>query len=255
MSPAGIGRGTPVVPGKLIGSPRRHPRRQEAEALRLQRVAVPAQRLHRIDRHAEPVAQCRHDRRIVPPAAGDQPAQRRRRQRRGGDRGGGERHQRRRAIGRRQVARARSPPATRRSPADPAISAPGGRNTDAPAAGPAPPHPPARTAPARHRGRTRRRCAAPSSRPADHCPARCRTRPASPSAPIQVTLATPPMFSTASGFAQIARQRGMVDRRQRRTLARPPPRRPSGSRTPPARRSAAPVRAASPICQVRRRSG
>ena len=73
--------------------------REEPEALRLQRVAVPADCLHRLDRHAQHGAQRGHDRRIVPAAAGDQPAQRGRRQRSQRHGLGGERHQRCRAIG------------------------------------------------------------------------------------------------------------------------------------------------------------
>ena len=55
-SPPGIGVGTPVVVGRLSGRPRSERTREIAEALRLDEVAVPADRLDRIDRHAEPLA-------------------------------------------------------------------------------------------------------------------------------------------------------------------------------------------------------
>ncbi len=144
-------------------------------------------------------------------------------------------------------------PARRRSPADPAISAPAWRNTDPPAAGRAPPGPPARSARWRHPGRTRRRYGGRSSRPAGRCRARCRTRPAS-------------------------RPRRSRSHWPRRRCSAPPAASPclrasaawytgaSGAPWPPAATSAerksyatgTPVRqassAASPICQVRRRS-
>ena len=78
--PPVIGRGAPVVPGKLNGSPAPPARRGSRST------APPAR--HRPSRPSPPArparaerdAQRRHDRRIVPAAAGDQPAQRRRRE-------------------------------------------------------------------------------------------------------------------------------------------------------------------------------
>ena len=89
-----------------------------------------------------------------------------------------------------------------------------------PAAGRAPRHrPPGQRADRAVRSNRGAGAPARSSHPAGRCRGRCRRRPASPSAPIQVTFATPPMFSTASGFASVARQCGMIHRRQRRPLA------------------------------------
>ncbi len=47
--------------------------RQIGKAFRLQQVAVPALRFHRINRNAKPLRQPCHEDRILPAATGDQP--------------------------------------------------------------------------------------------------------------------------------------------------------------------------------------
>ena len=60
--------GTPVVVGKDSGAPRRERKRQIGETLRLEGVAVEADRLDRFDRDAEPRCEPAHQRRIPPTA-------------------------------------------------------------------------------------------------------------------------------------------------------------------------------------------
>ena len=57
---------------------------------------------------------------------------------------------------------------------------------------------------ARRRDRPRRRCAGAPNRRSARCRVRCRRRGSPPPSPIQVTFATPPMLSTASGFGSAA---------------------------------------------------
>ena len=192
-------------------------------------------------------------RRIVPPAAADQPASAGAGRRCRCDRRRGERHQRRRPVGRSErckplawtergkiqpIQRLRRRPGEirmrqqlRSTPgsARPARASAPSRSNAPPvcrmtqsSSGPLPG--PCRTRSEHHPGRStsrwrRHRCSAPPAASADRAPGP-RDKPAPAARP-----------------------------------GRPPPRRRSGNRTRPACRSAAPASAASPICQVRRRSG
>ena len=87
-SPPGIGCGTPVVVGRLKGSPSVELNGEIAEGLRLKEIAVPAHRLDRFDGDAQLLVQALHEMRVAPPAAGDEPALRRaRNMAQGGDDG------------------------------------------------------------------------------------------------------------------------------------------------------------------------
>ena len=166
---------------------------------------------------AEPAGEGRHDGRVMPAAAADQPLARRRREMpdRSGDRGGGHLGQGRGAVRERETLRHRIAEIVaverfrRRAREIRMLQKPRDmRFRD-----------PARPAPARRRNRLPGRYGAAPNRRSAHCPARCRRRGCrrGPS-PIQVTLPTPPRFSTASGFAQRGGERGVVERRERRPL-------------------------------------
>ncbi len=71
---------------------------------------------------------------------------------------------------------------------------------------------------ARRPGRSAARRVARTSRRSARCPARCRKPAANSSAPIQVTLPTPPMFTTASGCGRSRSESRVIDRDQRRAL-------------------------------------
>ena len=248
--PPQIGCGAPVVVGRLSGKPPQRAHREIGESLRFERVAVPADRLDRADRvrptlpspasgggsarrspsprrggsgwglrsaHRRAAARAPHDRRVAPSAAADQPFARRRREMPdgGGDRGGGHLGQ-----GRGAVRDARDPRASRRgNRRGRAISAACARNTDAPeTARHALPRPARRSASAPSKSAARPVCrrtqSSISALPGPVSKARISSGPS----PIQVTLPTPPRFSTASGFRQPGGERGVVERRERRPL-------------------------------------
>ena len=64
----------PGCAGEAQRSSGRHPRGEEAEALRFQRITIPSHDFDWVDRHAQSGAQGGHDRAVVPAAAADQPA-------------------------------------------------------------------------------------------------------------------------------------------------------------------------------------
>ena len=128
----GIGRGTPVVVGRDRGRPRRLRTARKPNACASS--ASPAQPTASTGSTGTPerCPQARHQRRVVPAAAGHQPAARRCRQvaQRGGDAADRERRQRRRTVLERQ------PPDRRqaRRHCGRATSAPDARNRDGPSA-------------------------------------------------------------------------------------------------------------------------
>ena len=132
IRPPPTGRRTPVVPGRRGRQAARHPHRQIGEGLRLQHVAVRGPTASTGSTGASSrAAQHRHQRRVAPPAAADQPARRRLGKCRAASRdaGRGSGGQRRRAI----VGRTARRPGrgSRGNLAGPATSAASRRNTDA----------------------------------------------------------------------------------------------------------------------------
>ena len=207
------------MPGKLIGSPPRA--RAARKPKHCASSASPSQPSVSTGSTGTPsrVAQRRHDRRIAPPAAGHQPASRRRRQRRGGDGGGGERDQRRGAVGRRQVLKPAG--GERRGEIQPVqrFRRRPRRNTDAPAVGPARPsstRPDRASAPSRSNALPVCRADPVVQRPVARTGVERDQRPVRAD-PGDVRHAAD--VQHRQRLRHIARQRGVIDRRQRRALA------------------------------------
>ncbi len=179
MRPPGIGRGNARRCGKTQRQTGGDPRGEKAETLRLQRVAIPADGFHWLDRRGR---RSRSDCMIAglcrpPPETS---------QRRGG---AGSRVAATAAAMKATSVAAPSAgesastgliaPAHRRNPAGQATWAPAGRNRGDRAAAPAPRRRACRRRPAPRPDRNGRRCGGRSNRPAGRCRVRYRRQPAS----------------------------------------------------------------------------
>ena len=210
-TPAKAGLGNPSRARQTERQPGPAAHRKVCECLRFQCIPLPSHRFHRRGDAAKLCVQRLHQRRIAAPAPAYQPPLRRAREKPPRQRRGrrGEGSQGCCTIGCGHPLQCRRS-GSREVDSGPATSAAAPQTRNRPAAWSSVRHPPCRPPPTDRRGQTALSSSATPSHRAAHSRGRCRT-PALrwPDLPgsrrgihrENVTLATPPIFSTASGFS------------------------------------------------------